>query len=399
MTREKNLTVSQITELIKNTLENEFGSVFVEGEISNFKSYPSGHIYWTLKDTNAVISAVMFKNSVRLLDFKPKDGMNVLAYGSIQVYPPRGAYQFVVSKMEELDGTGDILAMLEKRKRALAGEGLFAEERKKAIPRFPETIGVVTSPRGAAIRDILQVLGRRAAGLHVIVLPVPVQGAEAAALIARRIEQANQWNLADVLIVGRGGGSMEDLLPFSEESVVRAVAGSQIPVISAVGHEIDWALCDFAADLRAPTPSAAAELVSENRAETLNGVRRFSVQIRQSVLSRLERARLLIKPFGADNLETRFRFILQPQLIRFDDAKEELLDAIGEITQKLRRRLEILQTSLESANPRSILERGFSVVVNASTGKVLRRASETKEGDLLSISPLEGLVRAKVEGD
>ncbi|MDR2864251.1 MAG: exodeoxyribonuclease VII large subunit [Spirochaetaceae bacterium] len=399
MTREKNLTVSQITELIKNTLENEFGSVCVEGEISNFKSYPSGHIYWTLKDANAVISAVMFKNSVRLLDFKPKDGMNVLAYGSIQVYPPRGAYQFVVSKMEELDGTGDILAMLEKRKRALAGEGLFAEERKKAIPRFPETIGVVTSPRGAAIRDILQVLGRRAAGLHVIVLPVPVQGAEAAALIARRIEQANQWNLADVLIVGRGGGSMEDLLPFSEESVVRAVAGSQIPVISAVGHEIDWALCDFAADLRAPTPSAAAELVSENRAETLNGVRRFSVQIRQSVLSRLERARLLIKPFGADNLETRFRFILQPQLIRFDDAKEELLDAIGEITQKLRRRLDILQTSLESANPRSILERGFSVVINASTGKVLRRASETKEGDLLSIRPLEGLVRAKVEGD
>ncbi|MDR3301859.1 MAG: exodeoxyribonuclease VII large subunit [Spirochaetaceae bacterium] len=395
MPDDRKFSVSQITERIKNSLEAEFGSVLIEGEISNCKPYPSGHIYLTLKDTNAVISAVMFKNYVRSLNFKPKDGTSVLAHGSIQVYPPRGGYQLVITKMEELDKTGDILAMLERRKRLLAGEGLFDEERKQPIPRFPSVIGVVTSPRGAAIRDILQVLGRRAAGIRVIVLPAPVQGEEAAPLIARRIEQANQWKLCDVLIVGRGGGAMEDLLPFSEEAVVRAIAGSKIPVVSAVGHEIDWSLSDFAADLRAPTPSAAAELVSENHAETLAGIRHFSAMLRQATESRLERARLLIRPFGIENLEQRFRMILQPRLIRFDDAKEELLDSMRETVENRRRRLELLKTRLESASPRAILERGYSVVVNTSTGKLLRRAGEVKAGDLLSIRLLEGSVRAQ----
>jgi exodeoxyribonuclease VII large subunit len=397
MRKPKTLTVSEITARIKSTLENEYGEVYIEGELSNFKSYPSGHLYWTLKDSGAVISGVMFKNSVRSLDFKPKDGMSVIVTGSIQVYPPRGGYQLVASRMEQLDSTGDILAMLEKRKRALAAEGLFAEERKKPLPRFPETVGVITSPRGAAIRDILQVLRRRAAGIRVIVLPAPVQGDEAAEAIASRIMQANAWKLADVLIVGRGGGAMEDLLPFSQECVVRAVAASDIPVISAVGHEIDWALSDFAADLRAPTPSAAAELVSENRGVALDGVRFWVRDTERAARARLDRARLLIRPFDPHTLEQRFRVILQPHLMRFDDAKEDLLDAMHEKCAALRGRLEVLAASLEAASPKSIMERGYSVVVNERTGKLVRRAKDTKSGDTLSIRPREGGVRARVE--
>jgi exodeoxyribonuclease VII large subunit len=390
-------SVSQITSLIKKTLEEKYTDVCVEGEISNFKAYPSGHLYWTLKDSGAVLSAVMFKNCVRSLDFKPKDGAAVLVYGNIQVYPPRGGYQLVVTKMEILDTTGNILAMLEKRKRRLAEEGLFDEERKKPVPRFPETIGVVTSPGGAAIRDILQVLSRRATGVRVIVLPAPVQGAEAAPIIARRIEQANQWKLADVLIVGRGGGAMEDLLPFSEEAVVRAVAASSIPVISAVGHEIDWALSDFAADLRAPTPSAAAELVLENHTETLSAVRRLGRYLEQAMDGRLERARLLLKPFSMENLEQRFRLIVQPHLIRFDDAKEELLHGIKALCEKHRRRVELLINTLETSSPVSIMERGYSVVVNTRSGAVVRDSTGTGKGDILMIRPLKGSLKARVE--
>jgi len=393
----KTFTVSQLTELIKISLENDFSSVIVEGEISNYKPYPSGHIYFTLKDEGAVVSAVMFRNSARSLEFKPKDGTKVLVHGRIQVYPPRGNYQLAVDKMEELDGTGDILAMLEKRKKRLAGEGLFDEDRKKAIPRFPSVVGVVTSPKGAAIRDILQVLRRRAPGLHIIVLSAPVQGEEAAGIIAQRIEQANQWALADVLIVGRGGGAMEDLLPFSEEVVVRAVAASKIPVISAVGHEIDWALSDFAADLRAPTPSAAAELVCENHLETLSAVSYWTKILTQSIKNRLERIKLLLKPFSAENLEQQFRFILQPRQMRFDSAREDLLDSVREITVRLRQKLEVLKTALESTSPLSILERGFSVVINRTSGKLVRRAGEVRPGELLTIRPLEGVISAEVK--
>jgi exodeoxyribonuclease VII large subunit len=287
--------------------------------------------------------------------------------------------------------------MLENRKRALAAEGLFDEERKKPIPLFPETVGVVSSPTGAAVQDILNILRRRASGVRVIILPAPVQGSEAAPIIARRIEQANQWNLADVLIVGRGGGSLEDLLPFSEEVVVRAVADSAIPVISAVGHEIDNALCDFAADLRAPTPSAAAELVSANRSETLEYIREFRTEIQNVFASRLDRARLLIRPFSVDDLERRFRIILQPALVRFDDAKETLIYSLRECLSAMRRRLDIAVTSLEAGSPIAALERGFSVVVNETSGKLLRKSGDAKPGDKLSIRPMEGLVKAVAE--
>jgi exodeoxyribonuclease VII large subunit len=390
----RKLTVSELTGLIQANLEGAFASVVVEGELSNCRPSSTGHLYFTLKDAGAAVSAVMFKNRLRYLAFEPRDGMLLRVRGSLSVYALRGTYQIICEEMEQA-GAGDILALLEKRKRALAAEGLFDEDRKKPIPRFPETIGVVSSPTGAAVRDILNVLKRRAGGVRVIILPAPVQGAEAAGIIARRIEQANYWNLADVLLVGRGGGSLEDLLPFSEEVVVRSVAASEIPVVSAVGHEIDWALSDYAADLRAPTPSAAAELVSASRQETLEGVRTWEHLFIEAMETKIDRARLLAKPFSLEDLEYRFRSILQPRLVRFDDAKEELLASLAERIADFRRRAALARRGLEAGSPLAVLERGFSVVMNEETGAVIRRAADTKAGERLRIRPLEGIITAK----
>jgi exodeoxyribonuclease VII large subunit len=396
MDASRKLTVTELTNRIRQTLENGFGEMVVEGELSNCRPSSTGHLYFTLKDAGAAISAVMFKNQLRNLGFAPRDGMLLRVRGHLSVYAQRGSYQIICEEMEEA-GAGDILALLEKRKRALAAEGLFDEARKKPLPRFPSAVAVVSSPTGAALRDILTILARRAAGIRVVILPAPVQGAEAAAIIARRIEQANHWKLADVLILGRGGGSLEDLLPFSEEPVVRAVAASEIPVISAVGHEIDWALSDFAADLRAPTPSAAAELVSENRAEALEQIRNAGESLRDIMESRLDRARLLLKPFSAEDMEFRFRGILQPSLVRFDDAKEALLKNIADRIGAARRSVDRVRVTLEAANPRAVLERGFSLVISERTGKTLRHAGDTKPGERLIIHPLEGAIAALVE--
>jgi len=390
------LTVSELTELIRCRLEEGFPSVVVEGELSNCRPASSGHLYFSLKDAGAKIDAVMFKNRLRSLAFEPKDGMLLRVKGSLSVYAPRGSYSIVCEEME-LAGSGDILAMLEERKRRLAASGLFDESRKKKLPRFPSTIGVVSSPTGAAVRDILNVLERRAAGVRVIVLPSPVQGSTAAPVIARRIGQANRWKLADVLIVGRGGGSLEDLLPFSEEVVVRAVAASAIPVVSAVGHEIDWALCDFAADARAPTPSAAAELVSGERAVILQNVRSAAEGLADVMRNRLERIRLMLRPFGTDDLEYRFRAILQPRLIRFDDAKEALINNLSALVAGRRNRLELALTALEAGSPLAVMERGFSVVTNSRTGTVLRNADDACPGDRLEIRPLKGTITAITE--
>jgi exodeoxyribonuclease VII large subunit len=338
----------------------------------------------------------MFKNRLRFLGFEPKDGMLVRVSGGLSVYAQRGTYQIVCETMERA-GVGELLALLEERKKKLAAEGLFDEARKRPLPRFPARVGVVSSPTGAALRDILNVLSRRAAGIDVVVLPAPVQGADAAPIIVRRIEQANRWNLADVLIVGRGGGSLEDLLPFSDEAVVRAVAASRIPVVSAVGHEIDWALCDYAADLRAPTPSAAAELVSGSRAEAGERVREIAEALHRLVKSRIERARLLARPFAPEDLEFRFRSILQPRLIRFDDAKEALCAALADRVAEVRHRVELAAGSLEAANPRSVLERGFSIVIDEASGKTVRDASMLGIGTRLMIRPWRGQAAARVE--
>jgi len=389
------LSVSELTEQIRLSLEGSFSVVCVEGEISNCRPASSGHLYFSLKDAGAKIDAVMFKNRLRSLTFEPKDGMLLRVKGSLSVYAPRGTYSIVCEEME-IAGAGEILALLEKRKQKLAHEGLFDEDRKRPLPRFPQTVGIVSSPTGAAVRDILNILSRRAKGLKVIILPSPVQGDDAPPLIAARIRQANHWKLADVLIVGRGGGSLEDLLAFSDEEVVRAVADSDIPVVSAVGHEIDWALCDFSADLRAPTPSAAAELVSEYYNTAADSIKRITENFLHVMRSHLEKAKLLLRPFDIDDMEYRFRAILQPRLVRLDDAKEELINSISEKCENLRGKIELISAVIHAGSPLAAMERGFSVVTD-SAGKVVRNASAVKINEQLTIKPLKGEITAIAE--
>jgi exodeoxyribonuclease VII large subunit len=392
---ERVFTVSEITECVKLSLERDFPLVTVEGEISNCRPASSGHLYFYLKDRSAMIQAVMFRYKARGLGFEPRDGMMVRAKGAITVYSARGQYQILVESMQR-SGEGELLAMLEERKRRLVAEGLFDESRKRPLPRFPGRIAVVTSPTGAAIRDILNVLGRRNAGIDIVVLPTAVQGEEAAAQIARQIEAANRWNLGEVLIVGRGGGSLEDLLPFSDEAVVRAVASSRIPVISAVGHEIDWALSDFAADLRAPTPSAAAELVSESREALSDTVGHLRAQLEASIASRLERARLLLGRFEPHAAEAQLMRVLMPSIRRLDEASEELSSRIEAAMDSRRRRLELAERSLEMASPEAVLARGFSVVRKAGGGPAIRDSGRLKAGEGIDILFARGSAGARV---
>ncbi len=389
-------TVSALTEEIKACLEGTFRQVKVEGEISNCRPSSTGHLYFTLKDEGASLSAVMFKNRLRSLSLKPADGMRVRVSGSLSVYPQRGSYQVIVESIEQA-GEGAILAMLEERKRRLAAEGLFDSARKPPLPEVPWHVAVVTSQTGAALRDILQVLRRRAPGMRVTILPAVVQGSEAAASIAARIRQANSWQLGEVLIVGRGGGSLEDLLPFSDEEVVRAVAESSIPMISAVGHEVDWALCDYAASLRAPTPSAAAELVSARHGEERPRMEQVLRRMGDEIRSRLERCRLLLRPFKSDNLELAFRSILQPRMVRFDDAREELILCFRDLLRAKRQRLSRSLAILETANPAEVLARGFAIVRDGESGAILRRAEDSREGAALSIQLSQGEISARVQ--
>lgn len=387
-------SVSQITDIIKDILESSFRAIRIEGEISNWRPSSAGHIYFTLKDSNAQIKAVMFRGAASKLAFRPKDGDKVRCSGSLSVYAPQGNYQIIVSAME-LSGTGNILQMLEERKRALAAEGLFDSSRKKNLPAFPRTLGVVTSPTGAAIRDILNVTKRRNRSVSVTVLPAIVQGEGAAQTIVRMIEIANFYDLCDVLIVGRGGGSLEDLLPFSEETVVRAVAASHIPVISAVGHEIDWAICDYAADRRAPTPSAAAEMAVPLLSDIQQGISERRQELLSNITNRIQQTRLLIRGFNPENLEIRFRNIQQPLLNRFAAARENLEKNMADYIKNMRTRIAGNVTVLENASPREILKRGYSMVTTQD-GTVIHRASQVSEGSTVRIFPAEGEITATV---
>jgi exodeoxyribonuclease VII large subunit len=393
---ERPLSVSEITAVVKELLEGSLPSVLVEGEVSNCRPASSGHLYFTLKDRGAMLQAVMFRYRSRDLGFEPADGKLVRARGPITVYAARGQYQMIVERLERA-GEGDILAMLEERKRALAAEGLFDESRKQPLPRFPSRVAVVTSPTGAAIRDIVNVLRRRNAGLGVVVLPAAVQGEGAAAQIASQIATANRLSLGDVIIVGRGGGSLEDLLPFSDEAVVRAIAASRLPVISAVGHEIDWALSDFAADLRAPTPSAAAELVSESRATLKREIEQFAIAIETAVRSRLDRARLLVGRFEPSAVEARLMRLVMPSAHRLDDAREDLARRMSAAMDLRARRLELASRDLAATSPEAVLARGYAVVRRAAGatvgGRAVRDSSEIAVGDELDIAFARGGTR------
>lgn len=395
LAQEQVFSVSQITEYIRQVLENTFRNITIEGEISNWRPSTAGHIYFTLKDNNAQIKAVLFKGSTYHLTFRPKDGDKVRCTGNLSVYGPQGSYQIIVNKMEPV-GAGNILQMLEERKRKLAAEGLFDENRKKPVPKFPKTIGVVSSPTGAAIRDILQITKRRNKNVNVIIFPAIVQGNEAAATIVKMIQIANFYKMCDVLIIGRGGGSLEDLLPFSEESVVRAVAESEIPTISAVGHEIDWAICDYAADKRAATPSAAAELSVPLLADIKTEIQDYKEDLYTTIKQKVENKRLLVRSFNPEALEIRFRNIQQPLLNRFALAKENLENNLLEKIKDYRSRIEQCVTVLENASPETIFKRGYSMVRSKSSNKIIRNASQVSINEEIEIIPAEGKISARV---
>ncbi|MCR4733448.1 MAG: exodeoxyribonuclease VII large subunit [Treponema sp.] len=387
-------SVSQITSLISEILTQTFKTITIEGEISNWRPSSAGHIYFTLKDKSAQIKAVMFKGSAYHLNFSPRDGDKVRCTGSLSVYAPQGNYQIIVTKMEAA-GSGNILQMLEERKKKLAAEGLFDSDRKRELPLFPKTIGVVTSPTGAAIRDILQITKRRNPSINVRLLPAIVQGEGAADTIVKMIQIANFYELCDILIVGRGGGSLEDLLPFSEESVIRAIASSKIPVISAVGHEIDWALCDYAADKRAATPSAAAELAVPLLSDIKNKLVNYKESLYTCIKQKLEQKRLLIRSFNADSLEVRFRTIQQPLLNRYENAKTNLIKNMDDKIKDIRNRIKSSRDILESSSPEAIFKRGYSMV-RRKDGSLIRNANQVSADELIEITPAQGKILAKV---
>ena len=391
---DKIFTVSELNGIIKEILEG-FPVITLEGEISNYRPNSSGHLYFNLKDNSSIISAVMFRGAAYSLSFAPKDGMKVQVTGKLSVYGPQGKYQIIISKMS-IAGEGDILRMIEERKRKLAAEGLFDQTKKKKLPAFPKTIGIVTSPTGAALRDILQITKRRNKCISVNIFPALVQGTDAAVTIAQQIKTANTFNLCDVLIVGRGGGSLEDLLPFSEECVVRAIAESHIPVVSAVGHEIDWALSDYAADLRAPTPSAAAEIVVPQLSEIKTILLQYSNELYENSMNRVEKIKLMIKSFKPENLEMQFRSIEQPLLQRFDNAKEGLFQNIIQKLRDTRQYIENCETVLENASPQTIFNRGYSMVRNKNSGEIVRSTENIQEGTELEIVPASGKITATV---
>lgn len=392
---DKIFSVTELNTIIREMLEGTFPSLKIEAEISGLKVQSSGHIYFSLKDSASLVSAVMFRGSAQHLSFTPKDGMKVQVQGKISVYAPQGKYQIIVTKMS-VAGEGAILKMLEERKRKLFAEGLFAQENKKPLPLFPKTIGVVTSPTGAALRDILQITKRRNPGVSVVIFPSQVQGEGAAETIAAQIENANEANLCDILIVGRGGGSLEDLLPFSEEIVVRAVAKSRIPVISAVGHEIDWALSDYAADRRAPTPSAAAEIAVPQKSDILQEIRYFENELQNTMIQKVEKIKLILKGFEPERLELKFRSIEEPLLIRLDNTKDNLVENIELKIRDTRLLIENCVSVLESSSPQAIFERGYSMVRETKTGEVIRSSSQVKKGSEIEIVPAEGKIKAAV---
>ena len=389
------LKVSELTTLIKETLESQFYSIYVEGEISNFKAASSGHYYFSLKDGNAMISAVFFKNAAKNLTFAPSDGQLVRVTGDVSVYPQRGSYQIICHSIEKA-GEGEILAELEKRKKRLAAEGLFDESHKKKLPSIPRKIAVVTSPTGAAIKDILKVLKRRNNKINIIILPTLVQGNEAAPMIASQIKRVNMFELADVIIVGRGGGSLEDLLPFSSEEVVRAIYDSEIPVISAVGHETDVSLSDFVADLRAPTPSAAAEIVSMESSRIEEEITELADSLKDSINRKLEMLSLRLDNVSAQELERVLRKNLNQFSQWLDDVRYDIQKIINDKLKLTKLHLDLFISNINAISPLEILKKGYAAVFNNENGKQIKSAFETKEGKDISLRFLNDTLTAKV---
>ncbi|MBQ3830199.1 MAG: exodeoxyribonuclease VII large subunit [Spirochaetales bacterium] len=384
------LSVSELTTLIKTTLETSFYGLTVEGEISGFRPASTGHWYFSLKDQSAVISCCMWRSSIPRVPFRPKDGMRVIVTGSISVFEPRGTYQIICTSMR-LAGEGDILAMLEERKRKYDALGYFDPAIKKPIPVRPSRVAVITSPTGAALQDILQITGRRNKGMDIIILPAVVQGADAAPTIAARIREVNEFLLADVMIVGRGGGSIEDLLPFSEECVIEAIHESVIPVISAVGHEIDWAISDYVADLRAPTPSAAAELVCQSSLDQIEKVNQLRSAMYDALIGRLNTIKLRIAAFSPAAARAQLESRLNRVRMTLDSDTVSLSHRMESLISARKSKAELLRHKIMALSPLSVLERGYSITSD-SQGRTVRSASQVSCGDKLTLTLKDGKI-------
>jgi exodeoxyribonuclease VII large subunit len=388
------LTVTQLTSQIKNLLEGTFPDVWVEGEISNLSIPQSGHAYFTLKDDLSQVRAVLFRSSQRFLKFTLQHGIQVICRGRVSLYEPRGEYQLIVDYVEP-KGVGALQLAFEQLKARLEKEGLFALDHKKPLPALPGRIGIVTSPTGAAIRDMLRVIKRRHPNMHILVYPVPVQGPEAAPSIVEAIRYFNRERNVDVVIAGRGGGSLEDLWAFNEETVARAIYASSIPVISAVGHETDYTIADFTADLRAPTPSAAAEMVVEREDTITEGIRSLEARLVRSVNRTLELLRAKIRESS--------RLIGDPRrrLEQYSQRVDDLLHrAALELRHRLRREragLTTLTSGLDHLSPLGVLSRGYSITRKLPAGVILKNAADVRSGDLISTSLHQGEVLSRVE--
>ena len=366
-------SVTELTRNIRAVLEDSFQQVWVEGEISNFIKHTSGHMYFSLKDEGSVLSCVMFKGVNQRLAFKPESGLKVIAGGRISVYDKRGQYQIYVENMEP-KGVGALQLALEQLKKRLAAEGLFDKAAKKPIPYLPHRIGVVTSPTGAAIRDILNVTKRRFQNIDLIINPVRVQGKGSSLEIAEAIDDFNRFKKVDVIIVARGGGSLEDLWAFNEEIVARAIYASKIPVISGVGHEIDWTIADFVSDFRAPTPSAAAELVIPRKEDLMRRI--------EELVSRLKQ-----KPAE----------LLQQYQQEVDDLVKDLAVRARHIMDITSRDLENLCGKLDALSPFAVLRRGYSITADARSGNVIKDVKAAKIGSLIKTRLSKGELVSRIE--
>ena len=386
-------TVSQINNYIKKILDNNkiLNNVWVKGEISNFKRHSSGHIYLTLKDEGGVLKSVIFRSAAQLLAFSPSDGMKVMARGRVSVYEAGGAYQLYIEEMIP-DGVGELYIAYEKLKKQLDAEGLFSEEFKKPIPNFPSAVGVATATTGAAVRDIINVITRRCPMTKIIIYPTQVQGAGAAQSVVRAIEYFNREKNVDTIIAGRGGGSIEDLWAFNEEITARAIFASEIPVISAVGHETDFTIADFAADLRAPTPSAAAEIAVPSSAELGNLIQNQKARISEAVLKQLEHRKLRLASLKLKSPVER----IQENSQRLDHISKRMEQSFRLKTEEKKRVLGIITGKIDAMSPLKVLSRGYAIPLEED-GSVIRNASDMESGKEFTLKMTDGSCKCIVK--
>lgn len=394
--KKKIYSVTELTKEIRFSLENGFPAVWVEGEVSNFLRHSSGHCYLSLKDAESVLTCVIFKNVAETLAFKIEDGIHLVCFGRISVYEKRGQYQLYIDQAEP-KGIGALQLAFEQLKKKLQKEGLFDPAHKKPIPMLPRRIGIVTSPTGAAIRDMLNIIGRRFPNMHIILYPVKVQGAGAAEEIKEAIDAFNRLKTVDVIIVGRGGGSLEDLWAFNEEIVARAIYNSKIPIISAVGHEIDYTIADFVADLRAPTPSAAAEIVAGEKENFLNNINSLRGRLTNALLAEVALAGHKLKTLKERYAFKQPRFLIQQYFQRIDEVGKSLNQNIKHFLQTRQYQLAQPTEKLKALNPTAILERGYSITMRDTDGSIIKNADELKDKDLIRTKLAKGEITSRVK--